>query len=345
MVLENQVKAIDLRRQKEESLDWFRDRADREAERQAEREEVERERQAQADATRERELWAEQWVEYALDEIPRDAPTEIRLDVHQVTVESLSALQPWHADNIVRRLVDAAVERGLRPWRRRKEIQKAIEQAVYKLPLDIRNRPEFRECKQFAIQCAEAVIAKLPLDASYYDLEAAAITGMQPTIKGYAHLQACERVVSSIWLSVGSEESTTAKEAVRQALALLPVGVAQAQLEKARDAALVPFRSRIAERERATEKRQREERARFAAEWRVDRVLSEHIEAYLEREWEYSDDYGGRAERREDAETIRKAIRKAIREPLITGLICSPEIGEEDLRRRIERFASDALVN
>jgi hypothetical protein len=338
VVLENEVKAIALKRQKEEGLDWFREREDRQAKREWEQEEAERERRAQAEATREREQWEAKWLEYGLDGIPRDVPTDSRLDVHQAVEQALSTLQPSQPESIVRRLIEAAVERALRPWRRRKEIQGAIERACAKLPWDITHGPEFRECKQLAIQNAEAAIATLSQDASYRDLEATAIDAMRPSVEEYEHLKKCERIVSSVWLATGSGELEEAKDAVKQALAALPTGVPPAQIEKARDAALAPYQAKIAERDWAAEQQRREQTASFTAGLRVDLVLAGDIRSYLEKEFEYDPGYDGTTRRQKDTERIRKKIREAV----IKECIARPNMTPLDLHRKIERLASKA---
>jgi hypothetical protein len=94
----------------------------------------------------------------------------------------------------------------------------------------------------------------------------------------------------------------------------------------------------IAEREHTAEQRG-DHGAGQDAEWRVDLVLSEHVEANLKREHEYWDYSAGGMELQTDAAKVRKAIGKH----LIKELIGSKETDGEGLRRRIDRLASHAL--
>ena len=138
--LENEVESLGLRRRKEEALDWFREREEREAQRLAEREEAEREHQAIAMRQRQRQVWEEKWLEYALKSIPGDTPQSFRLDVHRAVEEVLQGLNSIPADSITCQLVVAAVDRALAPWRKSKQIAEVIREASesYSVPREMR---------------------------------------------------------------------------------------------------------------------------------------------------------------------------------------------------------------
>lgn len=60
-------------------------------------------------------------------------------------------------------------------------------------------------------------------------------------IREYDHEQDCQRIVRHVQISDATrEEEEAAKEAVRKALAALPIGAATKELEKAREAAVTP---------------------------------------------------------------------------------------------------------
>jgi hypothetical protein len=65
--LKAEVESLGLRRQKEEALDWFRERDQIRAEGLAEQQEAERERGAEERTRREHQEWLQGWEQYALD--------------------------------------------------------------------------------------------------------------------------------------------------------------------------------------------------------------------------------------------------------------------------------------
>jgi hypothetical protein len=96
--LENQVKSLGLRRQKEEQLDWFREREDREAERKVRQREAEQRRRAEIEAEQRRQDWKLHWTGYAQGSIPSNAPESVRLDVYRAVDETLENLEPTDPD-------------------------------------------------------------------------------------------------------------------------------------------------------------------------------------------------------------------------------------------------------
>ena len=145
--------------------------------------------------------------------------------------------------------MDAAVEKVSRPWKRKKEIRSAIESSLNRLPWDINHGREWASVKQRAFEAAAAAISKLPADATSSQMQQAAWLAVQPMVQEHAQWQACRDLVASIFLLDGTfEENQQARQAVSEALARLPPGTAQKELEKTKEAALEPFRAAIQRR-------------------------------------------------------------------------------------------------
>ena len=249
--LENEVKSLGLQRQKEEQLDWFREREDREAERAAQRQELEEQRQAQLAAEQLRQDWRAEWLEYGLNELPARAPQSARLDLHAAVVQALERLDPSSPDSITLRIVDAAVDRALTPWRAATQKSDAIQEACesYAIPWDMRHDSTWRARMN---QAASVAVSRLRDGASLDELKTAADHAVAPLVREYEHGNTCGRMVNDAWMKLSgetSEERERAKEAVRTALEELPIGASNRQMELARDNALEPIRRSIAARE------------------------------------------------------------------------------------------------
>jgi hypothetical protein len=335
--LEEEVKAIGFRRQIEEGLDWFREREKEEQARRGAQEEADRERERKAAADRERQAWETRWMDYAL----RASSRENRLEVRQMVQQTLDALQPWHSDRIVQQVIDGAIEKALAPWKRRQDEQRAVNRACDRLPFDLRCGAEFAEAKGLALESARAVVAKLPEGTPYGELEAAAIRATQPTIVRYEHNRVCQRMISSTWLSEAtSAENEEAKEAVRRAVGGLDVGAAVNEVEKARETVLAPYRTAIAQRRQAAADGLFEDMARLKMELSITRQL-EHIDRYLESEYDYARGNGGFRERREDAARLRPIIGDTLVRECMA--MAKPKINAESIRRRIEELVDEHL--
>ena len=84
-------------------------------------------------------------LEFALSQRSWAAPTDVELDIHREVLNKLAAVEPDESVFVVRRLVDAAVARALRPWSEGKEKRKAAEQAIDRLPLEVRRYSPWKE--------------------------------------------------------------------------------------------------------------------------------------------------------------------------------------------------------
>lgn len=331
-IVESRLKKRRVERESEELEDWFRDR-DRQ---QAEREATARQKTEAARAEQRRREWFDSWIQYALRSRPHDAPREIELEIHQAVQAALASLHPDQPRCTTQRLVDAAVEKVLRPWKRKKEIRSAIESSISRLPWDIAYGPEWAPVKQRALDAAAAAVGKLPADATGSEMQEAAWLAVQPMVREYEHEQACRRIVRRVTVfNATSEEEDEAKEAVRKALAVLPIGATQKELEKAEETALAPYKAALARRQEEARLESERRARRRDAEWKVDLQLG-HIERYLKEEYDYDGDY---QEMRRDADRLRPLVRAA----LIDVFMENPDMSNDDIRNSIEDEIEDRL--
>src|ERR1017187_6424397 len=216
-------------RELEENEDWFRDRQGRQAAAEA----AERQRAELKQAEQRRLLWMQQWTQYALNSLPYGARREVEMEVHALVQEALSVLQPSQPAAITQRLVDAAVHRALGPWTRKQEMERALQAGMNKLSWNVRYGSEHAGLKQRAWDAAVTAVRQVREEASYHEMETAAVQAVQPMNREYEHQEACQRIVGRIYIyDATREEEEAAKEAVGKALAALPIGTAPEQLEK-----------------------------------------------------------------------------------------------------------------
>lgn len=274
----------------------------------------------EAMAAQARREWEDGWLEWALKCVPKEYPREIQLDVHGSVADSLTKLAPEQPRSVIERLVLAAVDKALAPWRRRREIEKALDEARKQLPYsaqgtysvtgDFEDRPSEWDIR--ARQVAADAIRQLGNDAPFGEIRALAIQAGKRVAQEYKHQQACVRVVSGVWLPHGTaSDDRAAREAVRQALEKLAIGSTQPEMEEVRDAALVPFIR--AEAEAKTARKAAEARARVERE--VDSQLY-RVDSYLGELEVAADGWDFEEKRNEYAEKIKQEIRAALIEDL-----------------------------
>jgi hypothetical protein len=316
----------------EENEDWFRDRQGRQAAAAA----AERQRTEVRQAEQRRLLWVQQWTQYALNSVPYDARREVEMEVHTMVQEALSELQPSQPAAITQRLVDAAVHRALGPWTRKQEMERALQAGMNKLSWNIRYGSEYAGLKQRAWDAAVAAVRKVREEASYKEMETAAVQAVQPIIREYEYQEACQRIVGRIYIyDATREEEEAAKEAVRKALAALPFDAAAEQLEKAGETALAPYKAAVATRKEKARLEAEKQAQRRAVAWKADFQL-DHIARYVEKEYEFD---GGYAAMRREADRLRPLIREA----LIDELVENPAMSADEIRESIEDQIEDRL--
>lgn len=268
----------------------------------------------EAEAYRIRRQWEANWLDYALKLLPSDLPHNLGLDVHQAVVEILPRLDADQPDGLTQRLIQAAIDRALQPWFKRKEVEKIIEQARKQLPFYARGcgtTPSEWDAR--AMRAAADAIAQLGAEALIPEIRAAAVEAGNKVRAEYElwksgddHLKACNELVE--WVLEGDN----AREEVREALKKLPVGASRAQLENVRNAALAHFQA-----------------ARRAAE-DADRYL-QHVAIYIEElgdeatgEW----DLGNCFERSLLATELKGRLRPVLLQELLKGTLDEGEAHE-----------------
>jgi excisionase family DNA binding protein len=340
LCLQNEVKALALRRQKEEELDWFRDREKEAEEQRSAQQRAKFENDMRIEAERTRQQWEVRWTRFAMDQTPPyAASSENRLEVYQSVQKTLSELQAWQPDEIVERVIMGAVDKALAPWKRQQDRQNAIERACSTLPPDIQRLKECERLKLRAVATARAAIADLAEGTPFGELEVAAVGAMRGIVAEYEHAKACQNVISSAWFFDSTpEESEQCREAVRRALESLDVGVPMSKLREAAELATAPYRERIVQRKRDARNILIEHVRRMTAGTAVGIQLG-HIETYLEREFEYPKGYAGIVERRKDADKVREIVR----DTLVDEYMAKREMDGAQIRRRIEELIDESL--
>jgi hypothetical protein len=215
-------------------------------------------------------------------------------------------------------------------------VERAIESAMNRLPWDLRIGQEWTAIKQRVWEAAADAAERVRAEASYAEIEAAAVHATQPMIREHEHADRCRRIVAGVFLLYATtEEQDRAKEAARKALAGLPVGTSQAQLERAKETAVAPVEAEVARRKEAAGREAVERRKRQEAEWTATLQLS-HIETYLQREYDFS---GGYFEMKREADRLRPTVLAA----LVEELLENPGMTAEEIRESIEDQVEDAM--
>jgi hypothetical protein len=284
-------------------------------------------------------------MQYALRSRPYDAPQEIELEIHEAVQTALARLDPDQPRSTTQRLVDAAVEKVLRPWRRKEEIRSAIKSTVSRLPWDINYRREWASVKQEAMEAAVKAIGKMRADATGSEMQEVAWLAVQPMARAHAHWKTCQDMTPWSLLPGGTyEETQQAREAVSEALARLPVGASQRELEKAKEEALQSFRTAIEKHKadaKAGEDQARQElekaRRRTNSETRVDWRLVCHFGDCI-RELEKDEiEFDSPADRRQ----LEQDLKKRIRPMLLAEVQEDLEMSNQDIDELMEELVDD----
>jgi hypothetical protein len=329
-IVESRLRKRRLEREAEEIEDWFRDRQRQQAEEEA----AQQERAEATRATQRRREWMQEWARHALDSLPYGVPRDTALEVHASVEQALRGCDAGQSDALTRRLVSAAVAKALWPWERRKEIERAIEAAMNRLPFNVRYGQECAALKQRAWEAAAAALGRVRAEAGYAEMESATIQAVQPVIREHEHAETCRRIVARIFLfGATMEEREEAIEAVRNALDALPVGTPERQLERTKETAMAPFEAQIRRRKEAAEREAAEQARRRDAERKADFDLG-YIETYLQQEYDFD---GGYFEMKREAERLRPVVRGA----LIAELLENPEMTPDEIRGSIADHVED----
>ena len=268
VLLENEVKSLGLRQRKEEALDWFRSRERDEAEQLAAEEREERERLVSEETWRQREESLLSHEAYAMSLTPVGAPPELSLQIQAAVRDRLLSLSPMPAPPVIQRIVESLVARALAPWLHEQDIMAVLIEARDRmLPAGARGSGgQISPWQSRVIWAAAAGIRELRDDASSEEIRSAARLAVAKVAAEFAHAQACQKMAGWVFLPGTSEEDDQARAAVKEALAQLPVGASEKQMQAARDAAMQPIRDAITQRQAQaqTEQQQRQAEAEAA---------------------------------------------------------------------------------
>jgi len=265
-----------IEREIEENEDWFRDRDRRQAEAKA----GECQKAQAKQAEQRYQEWVQEWTQYALNSLPLGARQEFEVEVYSAAQQALSLLQPGQSRGVIQRLVDAAVHKALAPWNRKQEIKRALGTSMNKLGWNVQHRSEYAALKQRAWDAAVAAVRRVRAEASYQEMEAAAVQAVQPMAREYEHQQACERMVGRLYLfDLDFADRDRAKGAVRRVLEKLPIGTDAKVMERAQESALAPFKSAVAARNEKDRLESEKQSQRRIAQMKADCQLG-HISNY-----------------------------------------------------------------
>jgi len=169
-------------------------------------------------------------------------------------------------------------------------------------------------------------IARLPAEANEHELLSAARAAVSPIAdriesreRERMHRQELESVVrfSTVGEGFGDQEEA-AQRAAREALETLPIGSDRRALERARDAALGPFREQVKARQAAD---------RYAGNWLYVNACLQKLET--DGDWEFDG-----MERLETAQRIQTRLL-----PVLAGRFLEKSLDPDD-RDKVERFVT-----
>lgn len=346
-ITDRQLEKRKLERALELEEDFFRIRADEQAQREARQSEAERRRKEAVDAARRREERDNGWLRYAMRRVPCGARDQVEQEIHEQVQAALDNVRLAEPAIVAERVVDATVAKVLKPWRRSRETAQAIEDARLSLPSEMRYtswKPTAWESQ--ACQAAAKALEDVRTDASYDEMRAVARGAVTGVIAAFELHQAAvgkacaeqrakqeaaerskrdrdlrERLLRYPWLQLPygmpDADQQAALVASQKAFAALPEGTPEHDLEVARDGAIKPFLDAHAERKGKEEL--------IAAG--LQQVLP--CIQRLEEQWEFEKTAWTLSQE------ISEPIRKALQEQL-TGDESAEEV-EKKVRRLVRR--------
>lgn len=224
----------------EQTEDQFRER-ERQAARQRQADE---QRKAEAQKASARKQWADDLLASTVRRLPYDCPPDVEESIASAARRVLSEYSPDDPQSVVSRLLNAAVERELAPYRREKMIEQAVEKAVGQLPISVRgfNRPTVQQIE--ALRLARQAILSSGEATGQQEMEAIARHAAQPLVKACERAEDIKAIMDSLaWWELGNattEERKGAQEAVREALESSLKTATMSELQEIKERALKP---------------------------------------------------------------------------------------------------------
>ena len=317
----------------EPEADWFPEQNRQRQENQTAQAEAFSNRRATFQAVHAREQWYYRWLEGALESVPWGVPDEYRSEVRQEVDKTLQSLQPQTPDSLTRKLVEGAIQRGLRTWRVVQDTEKALRDALSNLPWSATSPGRPTKWQTWAREEANSAISRLPDGASFESKRASALVAVQKVTMEFEEQNLRQKIIDeSIPLPLfGSTEKEDARAAIRASVESSRPGSTELELRRARQAALRPFEDRYREREN----RQRLER-------KVDQGLH-HIRTTLNRWWNDGELEG--FENDVEVWNYANEIRERVRAGLLKNLKDEQEINDHRIRGLIEALLDDLLLD
>jgi excisionase family DNA binding protein len=234
-----------------------------------------RKREESAAAERRREFYSK-WLEHALQEKPYGAPNEVELDIHQEVIAALGKVDTNERDCVVRRLVDAAVERSLKPWKTGETRRAAIEDALSQMPYHMKCDQSWKEK---ATKTASEALADVRPGVSKEEMVSLARAALQPLMVEFKRDQDVDEAVNSVRIDgANHDELCDARESVREALDALPKNTTARQIAQTKEQTLAPISARVAERIAREEAQRRREQMLSSVFWNLPREISDDDE-------------------------------------------------------------------
>jgi excisionase family DNA binding protein len=278
-ITETRLKKRKLEREFEEVEDFFRDR-DRRTE--ALREATVRKEQELAQAQKVQQ-WADSWQSYAQQCLPADIAAGDRMELHACVESVLDKTACNSPQQLVRPLVDAAIQRTLQPYERRKRVNALIEEALSILPYTARGLANPTEWENKAEQAALFAVQKLGPSATDWDIRVAARAAVSPICKELEHCASRENILAELkhWmlLDATSNDRHEAIDIATSVIAKLPVGTPSHAMRKAVDTGLTPIREAVVKR--------KEDFARVQNAEAIANANLAYIDEYVHREYEF----------------------------------------------------------
>jgi len=224
----------------EQTEDQFRER-ERQAARQRQADE---QRKAEAQKASARKQWADDLLASTMRRLPGDCPPDAEESIASAARRILSEYSPDDPQSVVSRLLNAAAERELAPYRREKMIEQAVEKAVGQLPISVRgfNRPTVQQIE--ARRLARQAILSSGEATGQQEMEAIARHAVQPLVKACERAGNIKAIMDSLnWWELGQatiEERQEAQKAVKEELEASPRTATKNELEDLKERALKP---------------------------------------------------------------------------------------------------------
>jgi len=311
--------------------DWFPERKRQREENQTAAAEALINQEAASPVAHTREQWHHRWLEWALESVPWDAPGEYRLDVRREVDKTLQSLQPGTPESLTRKLVEGAIQQGLKTWRSSQDTEKALGDALRQMPWLAASIGQPTKWQMRAREEARSAMSKLPDGASFPAKIAAATAAVQKITLEFEEETLRQKIVdeSIPLLLLSCAEKEDAKAAIRAGVESSRPGSSKAELRRARATALKPFE----DTQRHRESRQRLER-------NVDQRLT-HIRTFLDQLWADGDleEFGDYPEVWKFANEIRENVRAE----LLDELGGTQEVSDHEIKAMIEDIVDDLL--